>query len=47
MNHGITNNFFIKIIKNIFSFVEDELNENLSKEINEKYNFYSTKKIIN
>ena len=46
INHGITNNFFIKIIKNIFSFVEDELNENLNKEINEKYNFYSTRKSL-
>ena len=46
INHGITNNFFIKIIKNIFSYVEDELNENLNKEINEKYNFYSTRKSL-
>ena len=46
INHGITNNFFIKIIKNIFSFVEDELDENLNKEINEKYNFYSTRKSL-
>ena len=46
INHGITNNFFIKIIKNIFLFVEDELNENLNKEINEKYNFYSTRKSL-
>ena len=46
VNHGISNNFFIKMIKNILEYLEDEISENLNKEINEKYSFFSTRKSL-
>ena len=40
-NSGITNKYFIKIIKSLFDFLDNQFDENLNETINKKYNLIS------
>ena len=41
INSGISNNYMIKIIKNLFIFFENQFDENLNESINKKYKLIS------
>ena len=41
INSGISNNYMIKIIKNLFIFFENQFDENLNESINRKYKLIS------
>ena len=41
INSGISNNYIIKIIKNLFIFFENQFDENLNESINKKYKLIS------
>ena len=40
-NSGISNKYFIKIIKSLFDFLDNQFDENLNETINKKYNLIS------
>ena len=40
---GITNNSMIKIVKNLFIFLDNQIDENLNESLNKKYNLISPK----
>ena len=42
-NSGITNKYFIKIIKSLFDFLGNQFDENLNEFLNQKYNLISPK----
>ena len=40
---GLTNNYMIKVVKNLFIFLDNEIDENLNESLNRKYNLISPK----